>query len=1122
MAFASLFSSLPNKELNTKPSDSRERFQQDEWQDESIKLDLENDKNAKFRKRPLERNLMTVCRNKNKKKAKKKKIYKDEPQSYKDFDDEARDYSMRKCDHEQPSFNYSEQLDNYSRNKAGDDMGNPEQKSGWKHPRPGEENDLGKKNKKGQRQKNEQLEQQRLDKKTRGRTGSSAERGSGFARWSGRGVDTSSRRGGRGSNRVEERGSRGHGRDKRSGFHPRDDWSKRSTDRSHRGGRLTLGSLAGTGKRNMTKEFKDQNAIEIDGRLICRHFLKGKCIKGEDCQLEHALDVNYTINEERMTDFLQTLKLTKQLLESALEQNKDGPKPEPEEPETVKDTQPVKDILLNPFRPNFYNSSSPCETNAEAIPLCQNGLSAKVTEMEIDCPSDSTLCPNAPLTSFGCKEPVSYSVEAMLGSHKPLDIPHCGVFSPSGSQRSTLQPTQAQPDVCLADLPLHSTHSKENVPCSIEATLGFHQPTQKPLKTFSDSVTETFTPLLTQTQSDPQSTTFVSTDQITSSDPHRNKTLAGSEEADFGPQKLVKKSFCNLFSGLIPQSSHHPTNSQQGSSCTELGPPGSDPSAGGKNLPLCSVKILPQPNNPMKKPFCSLSSGSPIRKVCNPPSQRSLNHPWIFPGSEGTASKKTENPFFRLFAGPISQTSTRQTRATLRNPPNTTFGASDSNKLLGPHTVCKKRASVEAVSESQTVTEKPFRSLFAAPLSQITTPSPFSQSSPGSALNQRGQKDSCSMEPLLERHKPLEKPFGSFFAGPNDTITPHPSQNLPDPPRAMAQHEVPNPKSISRLPVTTQTPVWKTLFLHLSPCHQEGEQWSSNGSNDPEKQSQEVDEVVVENIKEEVGEMVVRDIKEEVGEMVVQDIKEEVGEMVVRDIKEEVGEMVVQDIKEEVGEMVVQDIKEEVGEMVVQDIKEEVGEMVEEDIEEDVEDEFKSEPEECGLRVEPLVIPLEQLVHYRPLSDPRHPLHVNITLPRPTFSLDVVWSPEDLAPVPPLSLPHHPKPFVPRIAPPCGSLSGPAAGLEPQPTLQNINSHHTPGEHLTLSRCSGRSNVQVGTPGIHNLPVLAVVQRTQPKFDMQSKRLAGQMRSNSGNLSDRKTLKDLFKNLDPISPPFGQ
>lgn len=34
-----------------------------------------------------------------------------------------------------------------------------------------------------------------------------------------------------------------------------------------------------TRKRFMTQEFKDQNALVVDGRLLCRHFLWGRCIK---------------------------------------------------------------------------------------------------------------------------------------------------------------------------------------------------------------------------------------------------------------------------------------------------------------------------------------------------------------------------------------------------------------------------------------------------------------------------------------------------------------------------------------------------------------------------------------------------------------------------------------------------------------------------------------------------------------------------------------------------------------------------------------------------------------------------------------------------------------------------
>ncbi|MED6263665.1 hypothetical protein CHARACLAT_006756 [Characodon lateralis] len=47
----------------------------------------------------------------------------------------------------------------------------------------------------------------------------------------------------------------------------------------------------------MTQEFKDQNALLVDGRLLCRHFLSGRCIKGDKCQLEHCQGYNGLIKE---------------------------------------------------------------------------------------------------------------------------------------------------------------------------------------------------------------------------------------------------------------------------------------------------------------------------------------------------------------------------------------------------------------------------------------------------------------------------------------------------------------------------------------------------------------------------------------------------------------------------------------------------------------------------------------------------------------------------------------------------------------------------------------------------------------------------------------------------------
>nr|XP_029537984.1 zinc finger CCCH domain-containing protein 6-like isoform X5 [Oncorhynchus nerka]XP_029537985.1 zinc finger CCCH domain-containing protein 6-like isoform X5 [Oncorhynchus nerka] len=290
----------------------------------------------------------------------------------------------------------------------------------------------------------------------------------------------------------------------------------------------------------MTKEFKDQNALEIDGRLICRHFLRGKCIKGDDCQLEHALDVNYSINEvckfyvqgscmhkSFPCKFFHTYEkcyqgdqcrfsheplteLTKQLLEAALKRDKDieelakNDKPismeEPvatKESATAEETKPVIDIFLNPLRPNFYNSSCTSEPHAEeSTTVYQNEVSAEVVEKEIAPPTASVWSPDPPPNS-GFKEQVSYSVEAVLGSHRPLDKPFRSFFAASISQTSQTQPdppttTLVPPDsIHPRDPPLNSTCSKRNVPYSVEAVLGFQKPEEKP-----------FT-LPTQIQSDP-------------------------------------------------------------------------------------------------------------------------------------------------------------------------------------------------------------------------------------------------------------------------------------------------------------------------------------------------------------------------------------------------------------------------------------------------------------------------------------------------------------------------------------------------------------------------------------------------------------------------------------------
>ncbi|XP_056136364.1 uncharacterized protein LOC130112872 [Lampris incognitus] len=223
-------------------------------------------------------------------------------------------------------------------------------------------------------------------------------------------------------------------------------------------------------RRVMTQEFKDQNALEVDGRLICRHFLWGKCIKGDECQLEHAQGYNNLFKEvckfyvqgfctkgescPYMHDsfpckffhkwgtcsqgpacrFSHTplTDLTKQLLDEVLKkdyelsvQNRGSGEPEnTEENMTPDDTKP--DICLHPIRPNFYNSSCPTEPLAETEALMgqTTGL-ANVAEDAISppCITAATHPPNLLSHSPSCKELVSYSVEAVLGSQKSQNFP---------------------------------------------------------------------------------------------------------------------------------------------------------------------------------------------------------------------------------------------------------------------------------------------------------------------------------------------------------------------------------------------------------------------------------------------------------------------------------------------------------------------------------------------------------------------------------------------------------------------------------------------------------------------------------------------------------------------------
>ncbi|GLD68524.1 zinc finger CCCH domain-containing protein 6 isoform X1 [Lates japonicus] len=71
----------------------------------------------------------------------------------------------------------------------------------------------------------------------------------------------------------------------------------------------------------MSKEFINQHTVEHNGRYICKYFLEGRCIKGEQCKFEHELVVpdkkkelwdNCKFSHEALTD------VTKELLDKII------------------------------------------------------------------------------------------------------------------------------------------------------------------------------------------------------------------------------------------------------------------------------------------------------------------------------------------------------------------------------------------------------------------------------------------------------------------------------------------------------------------------------------------------------------------------------------------------------------------------------------------------------------------------------------------------------------------------------------------------------------------------------------------------------------------------------------
>ncbi|XP_041641942.1 uncharacterized protein LOC121508882 isoform X2 [Cheilinus undulatus] len=276
---------------------------------------------------------------------------------------------------------------------------------------------------------------------------------------------------------------RDRGRQRKNGQHRKNDWQDSQAKQ----------------KRFMSQEFKDQNALFLDGRLLCKHFLYGRCIKGDNCQLEHVQGYNNLVKEvckfyiqgacikgescpymhksfpckffhtrgkcsqgedcrfshEPLSDLTQ--RLLDEVLKQEQEQNERAKKAEQEslkqtEESENKDMNELPDILLQPLRPKFYQSVETEAENNSLLPPTEETPENIEGNLKPHVPDDV----QPPSSHLGQKEPVCYSVEAVLG---PQLSKRFLSFTSANSQKSA---------------PLYSSESTSNqslAPYSVEAVL---------------------------------------------------------------------------------------------------------------------------------------------------------------------------------------------------------------------------------------------------------------------------------------------------------------------------------------------------------------------------------------------------------------------------------------------------------------------------------------------------------------------------------------------------------------------------------------------------------------------------------------------------------------------------
>lgn len=422
-------------------------------------------------------------------------------------------------------------------------------------------------------------------------------------------------------------------------------------------------------------------------------------------------------------------------------------------------------------RPNFYNSLCPSEPHTEKItPLCHTGGLANVTEKDTaPHATDSTPAHSPPSSHSTCKEPVSYSVEAVLGYQKPK--PPLSVFTRPYSQESTAHPSQQTSIGCPS-----ISANQEEAPYSVDAVLRSRNAGEKSNRGLSAgpiSEDTRGTPLPAQTRPCTTMTGFGLQEMLqpptslanhngkasysvhTVSESHKpldspfNSLCAGSTGQIPGAQKSTDRASYSVSFAPIGRtySAMHHTKAIRHLPRDIAGPQdtlqptkSTDPTMGsedGRSKGVLPVKPVVGPNKPTLRPFHSLFT--------SPPSQTTApNHPTQMKQHLPRAPSGLQDPV----QSPDPSLSFTDCKSRVAIPAETVSDSHKASVIVSPGT--EKYALTEIKLQTPRVPS--------GPQNYIQSPDPNPNSKDCES------KRTLYVESAVGSNKPLERPFQSLFA----------------------------------------------------------------------------------------------------------------------------------------------------------------------------------------------------------------------------------------------------------------------------------------------------------------------------------------------------------------------